>query len=144
MKYLYLCNEQFERSSIFPSEYPFSCPWVQILLLRMSNHDIQICYILSGFSFTDTDDSQDSREKESSNFIPLYHFHLLTSSQAPFICSFLFICRLITRLLLDEIHHPISIWLNISLILPVDFMLHVVTVIFLTQVVDLNTNRLSL
>ena len=44
-------------------------------------------YILSGFSFTDTDDSQDSREGREPSFIPLYHFHLLTNIET-FICNF--------------------------------------------------------
>ena len=36
-------------------------------------------FFLSGFSFTDTDDSQDSRGREGQSFIPLYHFHPLTN-----------------------------------------------------------------
>ena len=44
-------------------------------------------FFLSGFSFTDTDDSQDSRGRERTIFIPLYHFHPLTNIQI-FICNF--------------------------------------------------------
>ena len=36
-------------------------------------------FFLSRFSFTDTDDSQDSRGREGTIFIPLYHFHPLTN-----------------------------------------------------------------
>ena len=39
------------------------------------------------FSFTCTDDSQDSRGREQTIFIPLHHFHPLTNIQT-FICSF--------------------------------------------------------
>ena len=39
------------------------------------------------FSFTDTEDSQDSKGREGPSFIPLYHFHPLTKSQT-FICNF--------------------------------------------------------
>ena len=44
-------------------------------------------FFLSGFSFTDTDDSQDRRGRGGSSFIPLYHFHPLTNIQT-FICNF--------------------------------------------------------
>ena len=45
-------------------------------------------FFLSGFSFTDTDDSQDCRGREGRpSFIPLYHFHPLTNIQT-FICNF--------------------------------------------------------
>ena len=46
-------------------------------------------FFLSGFSFTDTDDSQDSRGREGTIFysIPLYHSHPLTDIQT-FICNF--------------------------------------------------------
>ena len=48
-----------------------------------------LVFFLSGFSFTETDDSQDSRERKGggTSFISLYHFHLLTNIQA-FICNF--------------------------------------------------------
>ena len=38
-------------------------------------------FFLSEFSFTDTDDSQDSRGRGGPFFIPLYHFHRLTNIQ---------------------------------------------------------------
>ena len=44
-------------------------------------------FFLSGFSLTDTDNSQDSRGREGTFFIPLYHFHLLTNIQT-FMCNF--------------------------------------------------------
>ena len=44
-------------------------------------------FFLSGFSFTDTDNSQDSRGREGTFFIPLYHFRLLTNIQT-FMCNF--------------------------------------------------------
>ena len=55
-------------------------------------------FFLSGFSFTDTDDSQNSRRREGPSFISLYHFH-----------SFPNIQTFITRLLLDEIYHLIEL-----------------------------------
>ena len=45
-----------------------------------------IYFFLSGFSFTDTDDSQDSRVKEGTIFFPLYNLHPLTNVQK-FTCS---------------------------------------------------------
>ena len=39
-------------------------------------------FFLSGFSFTDNDDSQGSREGRGPSFILLYHFHRLTNIQA--------------------------------------------------------------
>ena len=44
-------------------------------------------FFLTGFSFTDTDNSQDSRGREGTIFIPLYHFHPLINIQT-FICNF--------------------------------------------------------
>ena len=44
-------------------------------------------FFLSGFSFTDTDDSQGNRGREGTIFIPLYHFHPLTNIQT-FIFNF--------------------------------------------------------
>ena len=38
-------------------------------------------FFLSGFSFTDTDDSQESEEESGPSFIPLYHFHPLRNIQ---------------------------------------------------------------
>ena len=51
-------------------------------------------FFLSGFSFTDTGDSLDSRGKERTIFVPLYHFHLLTRIHS-FICNFA--CDMTTR-----------------------------------------------
>ena len=47
-------------------------------------------FFLSGFSSTDTDDSQDSRGREGTTFystLPLYQFHPLTNIET-FICNF--------------------------------------------------------
>ena len=123
------------------------------------------------FSFIDTKNSQDSRVKEGTIFIPLYHLHLLTNRQAIFICRFAFSplmhnipkwltwlfrtfnqstsnyqyltqCDSSTSALHKKIKKPlmknfifclvlgITIWWNISWILLVDFMLHLITVIF--------------
>ena len=46
-----------------------------------------IFFFLSGFSFKDTGDSQDSRGREGTSFIPFYHFLLITNIQT-FICNF--------------------------------------------------------
>ena len=46
-----------------------------------------IVFFLSGFSFTDTDESQGSREEMGLFFIPLDHFHPFTNFQT-FICNF--------------------------------------------------------
>ena len=54
---------------------------------KISNDIIQCCFFLSGFSFTDTDNSQGSRGRRGPSFIPLYHFDPLTNIQT-FICNF--------------------------------------------------------
>ena len=90
------------------------------------------CFFLSGFSFTDTDDSQGSRRTGADDsqgskrregtilLIPLYHFHPLTNIQT-YICNFvrckmrdvrwlfLIATLVFTRLLLDEIYHLIEL-----------------------------------
>ena len=50
------------------------CPVEKGRILNLWN----IFFFLPGFSFTDTDDLQDSRGREGPSFIPLYHFHPLT------------------------------------------------------------------
>ena len=77
-------------------------------------------FFLSGFSFTDTDDSQDSRGREGTIFysalpLPLAHKHSGTYLQ---LCMwddyhiFLIATRVFTRLLFDEIYHLIELPLN--------------------------------
>ena len=146
MKCLYLSNKYFKGVKFFQVRIPLVVHGYKFCFTEWVTTTFKFAISSLGFFFTDTDDSQDNRGKEGTIFILLYHFHLLANSQATFISSFAFICRLITRLLLDGIYPPlgIKIWLNISWIVFVDFMLHVIAVIFLRQVVDLNLNRLSL
>ena len=49
----------------------------------------KVFFFLSGFSFTDTDNSQEGKEREGRgpSSIPLYHFHALTNIQT-LICNF--------------------------------------------------------
>ena len=64
--------------------------------------------LLSGFSFTDTGHSQDSRGRERRIFfITLYNFHPLTSKLFTWddYHMFLIAALVFTRLLLDEIYH---------------------------------------
>ena len=68
-------------------------------------------FFLSGFSFTDTDDSQDSRGREGTIFystlpLPLVHEHSDIYLQ---LCMFLIALLVFTRLLLDEICHLIEL-----------------------------------
>ena len=80
-----------------------------------------VCFFLSGFSFTDTDDSQDTRGREETIFystlpLPPTHEHSNIYLQ---LCMwdeyhiFLIATLVFTRLLLDEILPPyrITIWL---------------------------------
>ena len=84
-----------------------------------------LLFFLSWFSFTDTDNSQDSRRREGPSFIPLYHFHPLTKIQT-FICNFaheitityfLIAMLVFTRLLLAETYHLFKLlfdwWCNV-------------------------------
>ena len=57
-----------------------------IILIDSNKSTLDIYFFLSGFSFTDTDDSQDSRGREGTIFY-LYQFHPLTNIQA-LICNF--------------------------------------------------------
>ena len=72
-----------------------------------------VFFFLSGFSFTDTDDSQESREREWTIFystLPLPPAHKLLQ-----LCMWIFLITslVFTRLLLDEIYHLIKLlfWL---------------------------------
>ena len=84
-----------------------------ILLDKMKN----LVYFLSGFSFTDTDDSQDSKGREGTIFystltLPPAHKHWDIYLQ---LCMwddyhvFLIATLVFTRLLLDEIYHLIEL-----------------------------------
>ena len=54
-------------------------------LAKISEHRLFFFFLfLSEFSFTDTDDPQDSRGREGAFFIRLYHFHPLTNIQTLF------------------------------------------------------------
>ena len=86
-------------------------------LLRAPTPHSFTCFSLSGFSFTDTGDSQDRREGRGPSFIPLYHFHPLTNIQTHILqlCTWddyhIFVIALLafTRLLLDQIYHLIEL-----------------------------------
>ena len=83
-----------------------------IILIDSNKSTLDIYFFLSGFSFTDTDDSQDSRGREGTIFY-LYQFHPLTNIQA-LICNFMWDdYHIFTKLLLDEILPPyrITVWL---------------------------------
>ena len=56
-------------------------------LFFVESVDITSYYFLSGFSFTDTGDSQDSKGSEGTIFFSLYHFQPLTNIQTS-ICNF--------------------------------------------------------
>ena len=81
----------------------------------MQKFHISLIFFLSGLPLSDTDDSQDSKERDVSIFIPLCHFRLLTNIQAfIYICTFkmyvhllfLIALRAITTLLLDNMIPP--------------------------------------
>ena len=81
-----------------------------ITLLKCQLVNSYMFFFLSGFSFMDTDDLQDSRGRGGQFFVPLYHFHPLTNIQT-LICNFacemayricLITMLVFTRLLLDE------------------------------------------
>ena len=59
----------------------------KIQQIKQISQVISCIFFLSGFSFTDTVDSQDSSGRTGPSFIPLYHFRPLTNIQA-FICNF--------------------------------------------------------
>ena len=82
---------------------------------------MEFFFFVSGFCFTDTDDSQDSRGREGTNFyfillLPPAHEHSDIYLQ---LCMwddyhiFLIVTLVFTRLLLDKIlpHYRITIWL---------------------------------
>ena len=90
------CSKQFTWSTgdfrqrfteTFWKEKKINKSYLTLILQRLTILvRIIFLFFLSGFSFTDTDDSQDSRGRGPS-FIPLYQFHPLTNIQI-FICSF--------------------------------------------------------
>ena len=53
------------------------------------DHNFKRKWNLSRFSFVDTDDSHENKEREGIISIHLYHFYLITKIQE-FICSFAF------------------------------------------------------
>ena len=55
---------------------------VSMLLIPFQQNLLSYIFFLSGFSITDNNDSQDSRGREGTIFIPHYHFHPLTAMQA--------------------------------------------------------------
>ena len=68
---------------LFPTRYQKAA----VLITKGMIWEKLLFFLSSGFSFTDTDDSQDSREGRGPSFIPLYHFHPLTNIEI-FICNF--------------------------------------------------------
>ena len=115
-------------------------------------------FFLSGFSFTDTGNSQDSRGREGTIFyssLPLPPAHKYSDIYLQ-LCTwddyniFLIATLVFTRLLLDEIYHLIKlpIWLldDVMLIfvcLLIELILGFVTAIWHEQPVDSNSHRLS-
>ena len=74
---------------------------------------IKSLFFIPGFSFTNIDNSQDSRGRDLNFFIPHYHFYPLTIIEA-FVCNLYvrWLTRIINRIscnyqatLLDEIYH---------------------------------------
>ena len=82
-----------------PQEESYLPNWLSIfhMLVEEILSPTPFFFFYQGFSFTDTDDSQDSRGREGTSFIPLYHFHPLTNIQI-FICYRKNIYRLVKRL----------------------------------------------
>ena len=62
---------------IFPPTILFTLILIPIAPLR--NYKKYYIFFLSGFSFTDTQDSHDSRETKRTIFISLYYFHSHTN-----------------------------------------------------------------
>ena len=85
--------------------------------MQLTEADFWIFFFLSGFSFTDTDNSQDSRGREGTIFysilpLPLAHEH--SSIYLPLYMwdvyhIFLIAPLVFTRLLLDYIYHLIEL-----------------------------------
>ena len=91
----------------------FICSFTHLLMFTV----FFVCFFLSGFSFKDTDNSQDSREREGTIFystLPLLPVHKHSDIYLQ-LCTrdnyhiFLNPTFLITRLLLDEIYHLIEL-----------------------------------
>ena len=95
-----------------------------------------VYFFLSGFSFAGSYDSQNSKNRDVTIFIPLYHFRLVTKIQT-FICIwldyflFLIVGDVITTPLFDKV------------IPPPDFMSDFNTAFCHRQAMDLISHRLS-
>ena len=84
------------------------------------NRLISIHFLLSGFYFTDTGDSQDRRGREGTMFystlpLPLAYKHSFSTLHGDYYHILLIAPLLFTRLLLDEIYHLIELpfdWLT--------------------------------
>ena len=113
-------------------------------------------FFLSGFSFTDSDNSQDSRGKEGTIFystlpVPLVHEHWDIYLQLCLWddCHIFSIALLVfTRLLLDEIYHLIKLpfdWLMMEcqFCLLDDLILDFVEIIWHGKLVNTSSHRLS-
>ena len=94
---------------------PFKCKVREKITIWIDK--IQLFFFLSGFSFTDTDDSQNSRGREGIIFysalqLPPAHDHwdiYLQSCMWDDYHVFLIATLVFTRLLLDEIYHLIEL-----------------------------------
>ena len=117
--------------------FPFRIPYILLNNWRWFSRNILRFFFLSGFSFTDTDNSQDSRGREGAVFysslaLPPAHEHLdmylqlYTWDDYP---VFLIPTLVFTRLLLDEIYHLIKLLF--------DWLIDDVTLIFVCLLIDL-------
>ena len=107
-------------------------------------NNIYLFCSFSEFSFTGTDDSQDSRERKGKIFITPYLFHSFTNIQTNI---YKFTSKVVTSYIwLHQIIHlwELSTWLNVNFNLFDDLKLDLVTIICHGQPVDLNSPRLSL
>ena len=140
--------------------FPVSCTiFFQFIFIRMYTTDDLFFIFLSGFSFTDTDDSQDSRERDETIFyytIPLTPTHKHSDIYLHFCMwddyhMFLIASLVITRLLLDDIYPFIELpfdwlmmWHWVFVCLRDDLILAIfVTAILDRKPADSNSHRLS-
>ena len=57
------------------------------IMLKIDRTCLSFLFFSIRVFFTDTDNSQDSRERDEPSFVPLYHFHPLKNIET-FICNF--------------------------------------------------------
>ena len=96
--------------------FPYGCHMFTYGYL-VARYKLRYCFFLSGFSFTDTDDLQDSRGKEETFFYftlpvpPAYEYSYIYLQRFMWddFYVFLIATRVFTRLPLDEIYHLIEL-----------------------------------